>query len=61
LSGNARACRYENCFLSEAFPHPGGPPWHAGEREAQHRAGVAERMERFGQTSTVSSSLSYPF
>ena len=23
-------------------------PWHAGEREAQRRAGVAERMERYG-------------
>ncbi|MCW2573938.1 MAG: pyridoxamine 5-phosphate oxidase [Frankiales bacterium] len=34
--------------MSKAFPHPDGPPWHVGEREAQRRAGVAERMERFG-------------
>jgi hypothetical protein len=47
LSGNTCACRYENRFMSKAFPHPGGPLWHAGERETQRRAGVAERMERF--------------
>lgn len=34
--------------MNEVFPSPSGPPWHAGEREAQRRAGVAERMERIG-------------
>jgi len=32
--------------MNGVFPSPSGPPWHAGEREAQRRAGVAERMGR---------------
>src|SRR5260370_34582664 len=34
--------------MNVSLSHPGKPPWHTGEREAQRRAGVVERMEQMG-------------